>query len=65
MPKWLYKFFGETIALIIFQKDGHSLAKPPTFSNDQVPLSPVTFWIHPPEPAILLARCHFDPTIYY
>jgi hypothetical protein len=65
MPDWLYKFIGETIAPILFQRDGRSLAKPPIYSDTHGAFSPATFWIHPSEPAILLSRHRFDPTLYY
>ncbi len=61
MPDWLYKYFGEAIAPLIFRKEGKFLAKPRVYSD---PVHP-TFWILPPEPAILLSRRRFDPTLFY
>ena len=61
MPDWLYQYFGKTIAPIIFRKEGKFLAKPRIYSDSTSP----TFWIHPPEPAILLSRRRFEPALYY
>jgi hypothetical protein len=64
MPDWLYKFFGNIVKPIISSKDGRELVKPPSFSNNG-PCSPPSFWINPPEPAVLLWRRHFEPTLFY
>ncbi|KAG6849716.1 hypothetical protein H0H93_006013 [Arthromyces matolae] len=63
MPEWLYRYFGETISPLIHAKDGNRLLQPKIFSQHQE-VSP-SFWIHPPEPAVLLAHRHFNPVLYY
>jgi hypothetical protein len=61
MPDWLYKYFGEAIAPVIFRREGKFLAKPRIYSDSTNP----TFWILPPEPAILLSRRRFEPALFY
>ena len=63
MPDWLYKYFRDTIGPVIKQKDGRSLAAPPSFT-DRLHASS-SFWIHPPEPAIILSHHRFDPPVLY
>ena len=60
-PDWLYKYFGEAIAPLIFRREGKYLVKPQTYSDSAHP----TFWILPPEPAILLSRQCFQPALFY
>lgn len=60
MPDWLYRYFGEVIAPIIFRKDGRNLSKPPAYTM----MCP-SFWIQPPEPSFMLCRRRFEPTLYY
>lgn len=64
MPDWLYKYFADVIHPLIYEKDGHSLAKPGLFT-DSKPYSPASFWVHPPEPAISLSLHRFDPPALY
>ncbi|KAF5384343.1 hypothetical protein D9615_003177 [Tricholomella constricta] len=68
MPNWLYKYFAEIIMPLIFTKDtkdARQLAKPPTFSETSTCRQPPSFWVHPPEPAILLSRRRFVPSTLY
>ncbi|KAG6818630.1 hypothetical protein H0H93_003334 [Arthromyces matolae] len=66
MPDWLYRYFGDTIAPLIIVKNGRQLQKPPPMCESHARLhSPPSFWIHQPEPAILLARHHYDPSALF
>lgn len=66
MPDWLYTYFGEVIKPLITAKEDRRLSMPPTFAaRDTVAQSSPSFWIHPPEPAILLSRRQFGPTALY
>lgn len=64
MPTWLYRFFGTEIAPLIFKKEGRCLQKPSIFCDLRKALSPASFWVNPPEPAVLLAKC-FEPSVHY
>jgi hypothetical protein len=64
MPDWLYKYFHDTVEPLIKQKDGRSLAKPPSFTDNRSHV-PSSFWIYPPEPAIILSHHIFDPPVLY
>ncbi|KAG6825372.1 hypothetical protein H0H92_003927, partial [Tricholoma furcatifolium] len=66
MPDWLYQYFGRTIAPLIFTKEGRELAKPPPMSESYArTYSPASFWVTQPEPAILLARHCYNPSVLY
>lgn len=65
MQSWLYLFFGTKIAPLIFKRDGRNLTKPQNLCESQSPCSPASFWIVPPEPAILLASQRFDPALFH
>ncbi|KAF8074040.1 hypothetical protein FPV67DRAFT_1446849 [Lyophyllum atratum] len=65
MPDWLYRFFGDTIAPLIFAKEGRHLVKPPLFSEKLQRHAPPTFWVHQPEPAIPLSHHRFLPSNLY
>ena len=64
MPNWLYTYFGEVVKPLITMKEKRQLSMPPSFADNGI-LSPPSFWIYPPEPAILLSRRRFDPTLFY
>ena len=68
LPKaWLYIYFRDTIEPLIKKREAHdscTLAQPPCFT-DVRPHAPSSFWIHPPEPAIILSHHNFDPSILY
>ena len=64
MPNWLYAYFRDTIEPMIKKKNGRSLVQPPSFT-DAKSHAPSSFWIYPPEPALVLRRQKFDPTILY
>ncbi len=49
---------------LIKQKDGRNLAPPPSFTDVRSHVTP-SFWIHPPEPAIILSHHRFDPPALY
>ncbi|KZP09283.1 hypothetical protein FIBSPDRAFT_938563 [Athelia psychrophila] len=63
-PKYMsdsvYTYFGKVIGPIILKKNGQSLAKPESFRDTGV-FTPASFWIHPPEPTILLSQQRFEP----
>lgn len=65
MPDWLCNFFGTEVAPLIFEKDGRNLTRPPMFCNSRKSTSPASFWLLPPEPAILLASQRFEPSLYH
>jgi len=65
MPNWLYRYFGDTIAPLIHNKDGRSYQRPPTFADTSTPYAPSSFWVRPPEPVVSLSRHIFDPLILY
>jgi len=60
MPNWLYSYFADVIAPIVFRKQGRNLSKPIIYTETRP-----SFWIYPPEPAMMLARHRFDPILYY
>lgn len=62
VPDWLYKYFGATIRPLISAKLGRLLVSPSCF-KDIGPLSPASFWIHPPEPSIVLYNRRFNPIL--
>jgi hypothetical protein len=64
MPNWLYTYFGEVVKPLITMKEKRQLSMPASFTDNGT-LSPPSFWIYPPEPAILLSRRRFDPTLFY
>ena len=67
MPNWLYAYFRDTIYPLLKKRDeqdGRVLAQPPSFI-DAGPHAPPSFWIYPPEPAIILSHHKFDPVTLY
>lgn len=67
MPNWLYVYFHDTIQPLLKkrdERDGRALAQPPSFT-DGGPHSPSSFWIYPPEPAIILSHHRFNPPALY
>jgi hypothetical protein len=67
MPNWLYAYFRDVIEPMIKTKDvrdARVLAPPPSFV-DSKPHAPPSFWVHPPNPAIILSQHKFDPSILY
>jgi hypothetical protein len=64
MPNWLYTYFGTVVKPLITTKEKRQLSMPSSFADNGT-FSPPSFWIYPPEPAILLSRRHFDPTLFY
>jgi hypothetical protein len=67
MPSWLYAYFRDTIEPMIKKKstqDARVLAQPPSFVDSR-PHAPPSFWIHPPEPAIILSQHKFNPSILF
>ncbi|KAJ3505980.1 hypothetical protein NLJ89_g7126 [Agrocybe chaxingu] len=65
MSTWLYNYFKDTIGPLLFERNGRNLVKPVIYSETRSCGTPPSFWVYPPEPAILLARHRFDPTLYY
>ena len=63
MPDWLYTYFGEVVKPLLTMKGDRCLAAPPSFTVKDTARS--SFWINPPEAAILLSRGRFEPTVLY
>ena len=59
MSESLYQYFGTVIQPLIKNYEGKCLQKLECFKSTK-PYSPGSFWIHPPEPAILLAQHRFE-----
>ena len=64
MPNWLYQYFQDIIKPMLVTKDGRKLEKPVAY-KDYGPHSPLSFWIHPPEPIFDLSQHRFNPISLY
>ncbi|PPQ71065.1 hypothetical protein CVT26_011467, partial [Gymnopilus dilepis] len=64
MPDWLYKYFSDVVAPLIFTKDGRTLQQPSSFTDNKV-YSPPSFWLGTVEPVFSLSRHNFRPEALY
>lgn len=64
MPDWQFRYFNDVVRPMLNQKEKRELSPPPFFSGNNR-FSPASFWLNPPEPALLLSRRRFDPTLFY
>ena len=62
MPNWLYIYFAEVVAPIIFAKKGRNLVRSPNFDTHA---NTPSFWLYPPEPVSSLSQKCFNPVILY